>query len=283
MAEQKSIRPYLYQLFFLYCSVLITNLVIVYYSPLSEIDGAYANGIEHTIEPINIFHFVLKVLTLNLDQSIYHHGSSLTLSFFALLSSLKVALVCMLLLLISAVGLSLLNEYLKLQWFCTILAYISALPSIIFIYIGYYCFSHLLISSHHLMPVLLIVLKSLGLYTTLISEALSCEKSSDAANFLHQLGVSSTQIQLKFALYSAFSVILFKLPLKLLKLCFSVMIFEAVLGINGFGSLLLQAILNQDLPMMSSCLILSSLLTTICMTFSNWIHQHIYATAAKPS
>ncbi len=279
MAGKRTVTYYLKHTILTYTCVLFACLLVLMCSPINSIDSASIYGITITDGELSPLYVVLNTLCLKFGKSFYSTAPALSTAIEAFSHSVLFSTICLLSLLISSILVSLLAFDEQFRWFRQLLYYISAIPSIIYISGCFLVLKYFAIQPNHIAtPIVLVVLKSLGLYIDLMTSNIKQHMHSNANLFLGALGVPKWQTLFYFSSKSLCSILLFKLPLKFLKLTYSVMLFEALLGLKGIGSLMLNAILSYDLPIICACLVLSSALTAVCMTLSDYISHTLYET-----
>jgi ABC-type dipeptide/oligopeptide/nickel transport system permease component len=279
MAGKRSLIYYLKQTVMIYTCVLSACMLLLIGSPISMIDGANTFGIAISDSNPSLFSVVYNTLFLQLGNSFYTAVPALYTAAKAFSHSVTFSMICLLVLMLSSIFLSILSFYFQTSRLQQQLVYVSATPSIVYLSCCYLVMQYFAIQpSHYAVPLFLVVLKSIGLYVDLITTSLKQHQHSNANLFLDTLGVPKWKTFFFFSSKSIFSILLFKLPLKFLKLTFSVMLFEALLGLQGIGSLMLNATLSYDLPIICACFVLSSVLTAACMTLSDYISHTLYET-----
>jgi ABC-type dipeptide/oligopeptide/nickel transport system permease component len=263
----------------LYFAILFTNVLLIKVTGLSELDGA----LSHDLSPISYERKTLltQVLTFDFDASYFHHEPVFEYAFKAFTTSLKFASCCYILLILIATSLAIGFYYYPLPFIQKSLRTIAALPSVWILCFCWFLLDHYTIfiqkNDYAWMMGLMVILKSLGIYVDFINKGLSSEFQKPYIMFLENMGATSPIVLLRYTLKSTFLLLASKLPLKFLQLLFSVLIFETLLGLPGFGSIMLHAILSYDQPLVAACIVTYSFVTAISIFISQQYQQKLYA------
>ncbi len=261
-----------------FITIIVVNLILLSLVGSDANDALLANDFEANIHTPSLWTTITNTLLFSPGQSYFRANVTSELVLSSYLQSLHLAAYCFVSIYSLSIMLGILFFISPKPNVMVVLRSISALPSALLL-----ATSLMVLNSHHIyiqnstylmwLPLSLITLKSIAKRIDIITSQLSQEYTKPYLQFLQQAGISDRKCLLKYALKSALLIVFTQMPIKFLQLLFSIQFFEALLGLDGLGSLFMNATLNQDIPIISSCFIIYAINANIAIFISDYINQ----------